>query len=95
MKISFTKKKSLDDHIVYVIFDHKSFLKSQEIQKDKKDLINKFLNQEKQKKGVVYQTFFQSSGDSLTSFTIIVSDKVSKDLEYEVLGANILSYLEP
>ena len=50
MKISFTKKKSLDDHIVYVIFDHKSFLKSQEIQKDKKDLINKFLNQEKQKK---------------------------------------------
>ena len=94
MKISFTKKKSLDDHLVYVIFDHKSFLKSQEIQKDKKDLINKFLNQEKQKKGVVYQTFFQSSGDSLTSFTIIVSDKVSKDLEYEVLGANILSYLE-
>ncbi len=94
MKISFTKKKSSDDHLVYIIFDHKSFLKSQEIQMDKKGLIDKFLKHEKQKKGTLYQTFFQSSGNGLTSFTIVVSEKVSKDLQYEVLGANILSYLE-
>jgi len=94
MKITFSDNISSNDHIVFVTFDKKSFLKSKFLDKTKKDLVVGYLKQNTKNNSDIFQTFFYSTAKGVSSFSLVVAKKISKNVEYEILSGKIISFLE-
>tara|TARA_B100000579_G_scaffold434368_1_gene455126 strand:+ start:51 stop:1517 length:1467 start_codon:yes stop_codon:yes gene_type:complete len=94
MKITFTNNVSSNDHLVFITFDKKSTFKSKFLDKTKKDLITGFLKQKNKDNGNIFQTFFHSTAKSFSSFSLVIGDNTSRNVELEVLSGKILSFIE-